>query len=207
MSLQKTEIANLALGRIGATLQIVSLDTDNSTQAKVLRQHFNTSLKTLLGKHAWGFATDYAALDLVEENPVGGYAFLYRPPSDCLMIRAIAPSGVDMRDMDQYADEQVHWEESYDANGPLVRSDVGDAVAKFTKDVSPDIKFPDHFGRALAAQLSMDIAPQLITNNFPKVKEALNNSAENDISQGIALDISRKPPTQNSDSIFIRARL
>jgi hypothetical protein len=66
--------------------------------------------------------------------------------------------------------------------------------------------FPTAFGRALAAQVALDMGPQLITNNWPKVVGAIMSMASNEISAGIADDIAKNPQKVTADSPLVRAR-
>jgi hypothetical protein len=203
--LYKTDIANLALGRLGVSLTIVDAETENSQQAKIVRRHFRMSLDSLLEMHDWNFATKYQALILQQEDPTPIYKFAYVLPSDALVVREIAREGF-FSHRNQYEDEKERWQQVYSSSGQLIYSNTPDAHAKYTVRIPDTIAMPNHFGRALAAQLSMDIAPSLITNNFPKVRDSLNADARIDISMGIAEDLGRQPQMEDSLSPFIRAR-
>lgn len=204
--LYKTDIANLALGKLGVSLSIVDLETENTQQAKVVRRHFRMALDAILELHNWSFATQYQALALHSEDPGDGYGYAYVMPSDALVIRQIASDGIFPR-VNQYESEKEKWQEVYSSMGQLIYTDVQDAYAKYTTRLPDSIAFPNYFGRAFAAQLALDIAPSLITNNFGKVRDTLYISAKNDISLGIAEDLGRQPLQEDSLSPFIRARL
>jgi hypothetical protein len=203
--LYKNDIANLALGRLGVSLYVSDLETENSQQAKIIRRHFRMALDTLLEMHDWNFATQYSSLVLYQEDPTPNYRFAYLAPADALVIREIAREG-SFSYTQQYEDEKEKWHQVYSNTGILIYSNVIDAHAKYTTRIPDNIAMPTHFGRALAAQLSMDIAPSLITNNFGKVRDTLNSDARIDISRGIADDLGRQPQPEESLSPFIRAR-
>lgn len=204
--LNKNEVANLALGRLGVSLSIVDLDTENSVQAKIIRRHYKIALETLLELHPWNFATKYAPLLLQATDPTSSYSYKYGLPSDCLVIREIAQDGIFL-EVNQYEDEKERWQEVYTGASPSIYSNTKNAHAKYTAKIPDTIALPNHFGRSLAAQLSIDIAPSLITNNFGKVRDTLNSSAMNDIHLGIAQDLGKQPLLQDSLSPFLRARL
>lgn len=204
--LNQAEIANLALGRLGVTLTITDVDTDESQQGKIVRRHWKTSLEYLLEHYQWGFATAYESLALVEENPNDSFGFSYRCPADCVIIRLIGTSS-DLADREDYIDERNLFEEAYDDAGTLIYTNIGDACARYTKRVADSYAFPNHFGRALSAQLALDMAPSLITNNFGKVRNLLITDAEREINKGISDDLNRKPRPEDSQSKFVRARL
>lgn len=204
--LYKSDIANLALGRLGVSLTISDIEVENSQQAKVIRRYFRMSLDTLLEKHPWGFATQFIPLILASESPTPLYAYSYQRPGDALVIVEIAEEGMFSQTV-QYEDQKNRWQEVYALTGPKLYTNVRMAHAKYTTRLPENMQFPNHFGRALAAQLSMDIAPQLITNNFGKVRDTLNANAMIDITHGIADDLGRQPLPEDSLSPFVRARL
>jgi hypothetical protein len=203
--LYKTDIANLALGRLGVSLTVIDVETENSQQAKIIRRHFRMSLDALLEMHEWNFATKYLPLILQSEDPTPVFKYAYVVPSDALIIREIAREGF-FTNRRQYEDEKEKWQQVYSSTGALIYSNTPDAHAKYTVRIPDNIAMPNHFGRALAAQLSMDIAPSLITNNFGKIRDTLNADARIDISRGIADDLGRQPQMEESLSPFIRAR-
>jgi len=205
--LYKNDIANLALGRLGVSLSIIDLETENSNQAKIIRRHFRMSLDTTLEMHAWNFATQYQVLNLLSDDLNAGpmRRFTYSLPSDCLVLREIAFDGI-FNQQNLYEDQKLRWQQIYSGSGQSIQTDIYNAHAKYTTRVLESIAFPTHFGRAFAAQLSMDIAPSLITNNFGKVRDTLNSSARIDITLGIADDLGRQPLMEDSPSPFLRAR-
>lgn len=204
--LTKTEIANLALGRLGVSKMIVSLDDDTSTPGKVIRQHFKNSVKQVLRKHKWGFATAQAPLALTIEPPNNTWSYEYQYPEDALVIRNLGVEGVFPK-TELYEDEKQLWEDVYSSTGQRLQTDIGEAWAKYTRDMSDNTSFPDHFGNALAAHLALMIAPSIITNNFSKVRQVLMSEAKNEISIGIADDIAQQPQKPASDSPYVRARM
>lgn len=202
--LNKNEIANLALKRLGVSLTVSDLATDNSVQGKTIRSMFNTSMETLLEMHPWNFATKQAPLSLLMENPVPGYKYAYAYPADCLMIRQIACEGIFPK-TNQYEHEKLRWEEVYGSQRTL-HSNIKMAHAKYTVKISDETQMPTHFGRGLAAQLSMDIAPSIITNNFSKVSQLLNADAMRAINTSISMDLNQQPEKLDAASPFLRAR-
>lgn len=204
--LSKTDIANLALGHLGVSQQIVDTETDNSIQAKIIRRHFRMSLDTLLEKFEWGFTTQFSALTLVEEDPNNSYKFSYQLPSDCHVLRVIAMDGY-FPATKQYEVEKQKFREVYGGAGTrLIHTNIPRAHGEFTTKLSESGLFPSHFARGLSHQLALDIAPQLITNNFVKVKQSLMMNASNEISSAIADDLNRQPQLEDSPSPFYGAR-
>lgn len=203
--IDKTAIANLAVGYLGSSLSITDLDTDNSSQAKIVRRHFDLALKTMLERHAWRFATSYAALALISTDPMSGYGYVYSIPADALTIRQIAQKDSFIR-TEIYEDEKHDFEEILTGTGITIHTNIEEAYVEYTRSLDPNSGFPQYFGRGLAALLSQEIAPSLITNNFAKVKRALNEDSERRINEAIATDLGRQPRRKDPVSPFISAR-
>jgi hypothetical protein len=140
------------------------------------------------------------------DNPEFIWGYSYFAPANALVIRQIATEGHFINNFELYVDQKVPFLEVYSGTVVLLYTNSINAHAEYTERIDMESLFPIHFGKALAAQLSIDIAPSLITNNFPKIKDALNKSAENDITTGIADDLNKMPQHQTADSTFVRVR-
>lgn len=204
--LTKNQVATMALARMGSSQTVVNLDTDNSTPAKILRNFYQSSLETILEHYPWNIATGYKALALVAEKPVNSWGYSYRVPNDCQIIRRIGQDGL-FYNVDEYEDEKAKWIHVFDAAGGLIYTNLKDAEIQYTVALDGEGPFQNHFGRAFAAQLAIDAAPAIITNNFSKVKKVFMEEAMAEIHKQIAVDISRQPLPETSDSPFVRARL
>lgn len=205
--LYKSDIANLALGHLGVSQTVGDLSTENTLQAKIIRRNFRLALDTMLEAHEWGFATQFAELALVEESPIPGYSFCYAMPSDALVMRVLAIDG-EFPLQRQYESQKHEFREVYNGAGErLLYTNVERAHGEYTTRLSEEIAFPSHFGRGLSHQLALDIAPSLITNNFPKVKAALMDAARYEISRAMASDLGRQTLLQDSPSPFFATRL
>lgn len=205
--LYKQDIANLALGHLGMSQQVIDLEVENTIYAKVLRRHFRMALDTMLGKHEWGFATQFAPLALKSDAyPVQAYKYVYSLPEDCLIVRIIAESGC-FPHVKQYEREKSKFRNVYAGSERLIYTNVYSAHAEYTTRLSEEVAFPTHFARGLSHLLALDIAPQLITNNFPKVRESLMATSRNEISAAIAEDLGREPQMEDSPTPFISCRM
>lgn len=200
----KLEVANLALGRLGVSFEIVNYN-ESTNQAKIVRRHFRMSLDTLLEKHDWTFTSKIAALTLSSENPEAVFRYVYNIPSDAHVIREIGEENK-LYHVERYEDYKIKWDHVYGASGPKIQTNLPDAFAKYTVRLIDDYDFPVFFGRALSAQLALDIAPSLITNNFGKVKQELLTTVYNDINAGIAYDMGRQPLKADSHNPFVLTR-
>lgn len=201
-----TEIANMSLARLGVSLTVSDIETENSNQAVVLRKMFQMSMDTVASKHGWGFLNRYQELNLHVEDPAPMYNYGYSSPSDCLMIRSLARNGNFPKFEEQENEKNIFEELVLSTGNTIIMTNVVDAWAKYTLRPNITLQVPEYFGRAVSAQLAIDAAPQLITNNYAKVASSLNNQAMKDMSDAIANDMSRTPTPRRSESTFVKAR-
>lgn len=204
--LTKTDVANLALGKLGSSSIIINVDTESSQIAKIVRRHFSMSLTAILEKHPWTVLTKSAALALVEENPSPKWQYSYSMPEDGQVIRRLAMDNYFDHRL-EYEDQIIPFEPAYTVGGYNIQANIPNAWAEYTVRPPEDGPYMDHFGRALAAMLAMDIAPSIITNNYVKMKDVFLKEARNEISEQIALDICLRPDPIAFESPFIRARM
>ena len=202
----KNDIASQALSRLAASRTIVDLDNDNSIEARIIRQHFRTSLDQLLEYHPWSFARRTATLIEHSRDPEPRYRFAYHYPVNAAVVRGIAPNGMFNDMFELYPDQETPFTVMTFGTTNLIYCNTPNAHAVYTERMPENSSFKTYFGKALAAQLSKDIGPSLITNNWPKVRDAVNASADSDISQGIAYDLTLSPQKQEAPCPLVRAR-
>lgn len=208
--LQKTDIANLALGRLGVSLNIAvtDFDTDNSAQAKIIRRMYQMSLDTLLQKHEWKFATYFQGLNLLETDEnfgFMGFKYKYEAPADAMVIREIASGGI-FTNLNLYEVQKAKFQTIYSSSSIKIVTNIDDAHARYTVRIPVDNQVPVYFGRALSAQLAWDIAPMLITNNFPKIRDSLARDLADEITLGMAQDEGTQPQMDNAPNPFVMSR-
>lgn len=204
--MMKNTVANLALGILGTSLRVVDFSTDKSQQASVLQLHFPVALDSLLEEHDWHFASTSAVLVLHTEYPEGSvWKYEYQEPSDAVFIRELARDG-EFSNRFQYEQNKQRWEQKYSAGNNRILTNVEDAHARYTARIPDDANFPNYFGNGLAAKLAMMIAPSVITNNFPKVRDTLMTLTRNEISKAISLDLNSQPQRLDEAPPAISAR-
>lgn len=85
------DIANLALGYLGDTATVSSLDPpDGSAQAQHCARFYPMALNLLLEAHKWNFTTTRTDLALVATDYFG-WRFVYAAPSDATDIFSVLP--------------------------------------------------------------------------------------------------------------------
>lgn len=207
----KTDIANDALAKLGVSNSFITTDvnTDNSQQAKIIRRQYKTAFETVLRKHEWKFATNYSAMTLLETSSsyaLMGYKFKYQAPPDCFVIREIAEDGI-FPLVNLYEIQKNKFEQIYTNSTTLrIVCNVEDAWARYTVAVPETNGVPEYFGRAVAAQLAMDIAPMLITNNFPKIRNSLAADIQMELTEAMAQDEGNQPQRDDAPSPLLMSR-
>lgn len=203
--LTKLDIANLALGKLGSTHQIVNVDTETTNIAKIVRRHLANAIEAMLDEHPWAVFSRSGPLSLKASNVSPKWQYSYAMPTDAAVIRRLGAENY-FPDEAEYLEELIPFEPIYNGYGYDIHTNLPSAYAEYTVNPPEDAILPTHFGRAVAAQLALDIAPSIITNNYAKIKDVLLRDAKIEISKQIAIDISLRPEPVNSDSPFIRAR-
>jgi hypothetical protein len=201
----KTDVANLALGYAGVSQTIMDLDGDNTTHAKIIKRHIDTALVTFLESHPWRVATAHAKLALLSVDPDSGYRYSYTSPPDALIIRDISFDGVFTR-TETYEENKAQFEEIITGVSSQIHTDIPEAHVEYTRILDINGAFPVYFARGFAAQLTKEIAPSLITNNFGKVKRLLMEDLDSKITEAIVTDMGRQPRKRDPLSPFLAAR-
>lgn len=155
MAESSVEICNLAISHLGSSKEITSL-TERSNEAAACSRFYETALKATLRDFPWPFATRFAALALVEEDPNDEWAYSYRYPSGCLKFRRIlSGSRTDTNST------RVPYKIASDDSGKLVYCDTEDAECEYTVYIDDPTLYPDDFVIAFSLKLSTFIAPRI----------------------------------------------
>jgi hypothetical protein len=186
MATSVIEISNRALGRIGISQLIESLDDPND-RARQCRLAYEPCRDEVLQDFPWNFAQSSVSLSLVSGVTVPGWQYAYRYPDACLKVHRVtdqsgarvASLGVFGRDVWDYdslipmkTPFQVMADPATDGARLLV-TDMPLAVAWFTHEITDPSQFSPLFRSALAWRMAMELALSL------KATPALYNNAAN----------------------------
>lgn len=165
MAQTPAELCTLALTNIGAGTAIVSLEDDDTQEARVCRVQYDTSRRHLLSLRDWRFAVRVEALALSSYRKPShagktpwDYAFSY--PADCLRFIRIVP-------LDDWWDSETppRFALVQDENGDRVvltnhseDTSVGVAWCEYVADVEDVTRFDDVFEDALSWMIASKIA-------------------------------------------------
>ena len=87
MGLSKIDIANQGLVLVGANT--IASFSDNNTESKVANQLYESTLKNLLTKARWRFASKQAQLSKSSTDPLDKWDSAYQIPTDALLIHTV----------------------------------------------------------------------------------------------------------------------
>lgn len=149
MAISKTQILNKALTLVGAA-PVTNID-DDTTNARVLSNVYETSLRSLLYETKWNFATKRALLSVTTDVPSWydtAETYVYIKPSD--MIRIFGTN-------DKYAT----WREE----GDYIYSDTSALGVRYVYYLDTPSKYPAYFIDAFVDRLCADIAYQIVNSS------------------------------------------
>lgn len=154
MPYSETGIVNLAIGRLGSTGRITSLDdtTANAVRAKAVWQYIRDEV---LEDFPWKFAKTRAALAKDSTDPAFGFDCRYVLPYDCLKVLSTSEDQPDNPLV--YEIESGYLLTDYDNSSQ-------DLYILYTKRVTDTTKYSPSFVNALAYRLAAELA-MAITND------------------------------------------
>ncbi len=202
MSVVSTTIANLAQGHLGNSKKIANLDSEQSTEAAVMRLFYELSRQIVMGDHEWNFTVGEQTLALVATSPNDEYNYSYRYPVGCLDIIKIKNPGVRF-DVEGTA---VVYKIVKDAAGQLIWTNQENAVIEFIEDVDDPNFFSSPYVMALSYQLASYAAPALTRGDPFKVKQELLGYYQLELGRAKEKDMNEavSEPLPESDSITVR---
>ena len=154
-----TDICNMALSYLART-RIKSLE-ENIEEAKECQMFYEPSRRLLLRSYSWGFANRLVRLAVLDTE-LPGFACVYKYPAGCLAVRLIYDTETARRRIEVMMTEGAV---------TVIATDVKDAWAEYTADVTDTAQFSPEFSEALAHYLASQMAMQLTGNANIKMTE------------------------------------
>lgn len=197
--MDKIEICNMALSRIGAT-PIEAL-TEASEEARRCLQFYEHDRRVVLRRYPWPWATRREELALLPETPKD-YAYAYRYPASCVCLRKLY--SVDEEGRFLPLPDFVSYQMTSDAEGKVLNTNEERVAAEYTADITDNDLMDEIFCEALSWKLAASIAfkltgnptiVQMATSEYERIFAEALTDAENE--QNV------KVPELNT---FIRAR-
>ncbi len=198
----QVEICNLALSHLGQADEIANLVTERSAAAAACRRFYDVARDATLRDFSWPFATKFAFLNLVEEDPTEEWAFSYRFPVDCLLARRIV-SGFRI----DTALSRVVYKIGRDTAGQLIYTDKVDPQLEYTMKVTDPDKYNAQFVLALSYRLAMYIVPKINNGDPFKISQNLMSFYRLELASAQRSAYVEEQPDNDPPSQFISARL
>lgn len=197
------EIANLALRHLGIGRTMSAL-SDSTEEARVMNAFYATARDEVLRAFAWPFATKFAALTKVADNPSDidqEWSISYRYPSDCLMIRRIITGD---RNPDRQAREPYRI--GRDGTGLLIYSDYASAELEYTFQETTVSRYPPDFVIALSYRLAAYAAPALTGGDPYRLIQRMEALYAAAVMRARANAQNEEQQEEDPDAEWIRAR-
>lgn len=172
----ETDVVNVALVRIGATV-IVSL-TDGSTSANAANSIYENVRDDLLSSHPWNFATKRARLARLSTDPVFEFDYAYALPSDWLRT-------ISVHNNDAGHGTVLHRMEMIDDQKAVVASSDNIWLRYISRVTDPNFMTAD-FRNALATVMARDLSITLASSNT--LYEQMSKMADRAIARARSAD-------------------
>lgn len=139
-------LMNRALRLIGG--QAIAAGDEEGLEAHIASAAFDDIRDTVLADFAWGFATRWASLALLDVQPAFGARYAYRLPTDALRV-------VDVRNSSDMAQAPAHfW-----LAGRDVYTDASPCLMRYVARIEQSADWPPHFCEAFVIRLAAELAP------------------------------------------------
>lgn len=217
MAVSAVQICNMALARIGQTIQIGSLD-EKSKAAEVCTTFYEQSLADTIRDIKPRFALRAVPLASPEGATFPGWSFVYRYPANCLLAEMVVPEtglrnsmiwprrgdGSFLLTQVSQLINEIPFDISSDVDGRLILTDLPEAWLIYYALPENTTAFDSMFTRAFAARLAWDIAMPMTKD--PRIDRQARD-AWREISSAAAAVNSNEPaedPLPESPSILAR---
>jgi hypothetical protein len=145
----KTDIANMALHRVGAQ-RIMDLDDADSKSARVLRDFFEPAIREVGRLAEWQCLKDRAELAQLATAPAFGWDYAYQLP--VAFLRLVKLNGVDYRGEPS---------DDHEIEGRTLLTDETEAKIEFIAYKEDTADYDPLFVKAIVAKLAAEIAVPL----------------------------------------------
>lgn len=199
----KTEIANMALARLGTEAAVQNVDTEESDEAGYLRTFFESARKTTLRSHTWRFATSYRTLVQVSGDVTSRrWSHKYKYPNN--IIRFVEFEKASRNDPD------IPFEVAYDASSQehivLTNEPPETAVGVVIENITDPTEFDDTFANAMGWRLAFEVSPSVNGNNATTVHQTMFQFFQQAIEEAKAISSEEGQHEKDPDADWIKDR-
>lgn len=155
----KTDIFNLTLNKLLLRRQIANSETDNSNEAKVLRDNWQSALNQTLADLDLDSCMKKATLALQESTPNEIWEYAYAYPSDCVLFRRI------LNEFDTYRDDRAtHIEKQIAQNdgAKVIFTNEQSAQAEYISNAVVIDELHDTIAECISDRLGIRSAPLIV---------------------------------------------
>jgi hypothetical protein len=213
MAQSQVGICNKALARIGYGQRIAAI-TDNPAAARACYAAYEDVRQYMLRERPWPFAQRYETLALVASDPNPEWSFAYRYPASYLKIYRLINETATTGNATVYDDlglvytpsyrQANPWQTGSDSQGLLIYTDLEDAIAVGTWDVSDEGQWDPMFADAFAWRLAYEVAPALTKDNGPT--ERAMQMYEMAVQRAMASALNEGSPREPAEDGFTASR-
>lgn len=198
MALSKVDIGNLALARVGSS-RLVNDFEERTTEAKLLKLHYDHLLDCALAEVDWSFARAEALLTAASVDPPDRWGYAYLMPEDC--IRAIRiDDGLQVR----RASQRIQFALNVVDGVRLLYTDRDEATLIYTKRVTVPALWPATFADYLAWALAAEIAMPLTNDRL--VRQEAIGGRQFALTHAVAVNFNEEQESQEPDGDFLASR-
>lgn len=199
MAISDVIIGNMALSFVGAKRSIVTALTDDNAGAEAVNLWYEYARLSTLEAYNWSFARRRLTLAVHADAPPDEWAFRYTYPSGIVAVRKIWNPLGEHADAVPYDIEQVAA-----GTARCILTNMEDAIAICTADVTATSLFSPTFVLAFARKIAEHIAPTL--TNKDSVQNAQTQHFNLLIRQAADLDAQQAVKAPPRDADWIRGR-
>lgn len=194
----QADICNIALGMLGATTRIQSINED-SAEAIACKIHYDTALGQILRTYPWSWSKKRVYLALVGEEVVTNWAYAYAYPADCVRIWSLVAGTTRNPDIAQ----SIPYELGNYENHKVVLTDQYQAEAIYSARITSTGMFDDQFVEAFANLLASKMA---VSFAKPEMQNPLLQAYYATASEAFACGMNEQNLGPEPDSFLLRAR-
>lgn len=197
----QVEICNLALSHLGQGTEIADFESDESEQAQACRRYYEQIRLSMLRDFPWNFAKKIRSLVVQDEDPNSLWAFSYRLPSDCIIVRRVL-SGF-RQDTDE---TRVEFEIGADDAGGLLFTDKEDAEIEYTFNLKNPERFPADFVLAFSHRLASLMAARLTAGDPNKLGASNHQRYQIEVLKAQGRSSNEEQQDEPPDAEMVQAR-
>lgn len=199
----KSQIVNIAIGRIGQNQTVNNVDTETSLVARTARTFWDDDVLYVLRDFPWPWAKAYRDLALVggsDTVPVNNdWQYSYRYPSDCVYARRLVVESIGRNNP-----KPPPFSLGRDSQGRLIFTDEAEAQLEYTIAVTDPTEFDSLFVSMLAWKIGAGLAPTL--SKIKDMAATCMQMYEIDASKAESRSLNEAQQSEPLEAEVIRAR-